>query len=336
MSLIAIIGKMGDGKTATLTFLAKHFFNQGNNIFSNYILKDINHKYVLSMNDIDNVKFGKAFYDEFWLWLDSRSSSFDEYNKKISDILLKSRKRGYDIYYTLQGFYQIDKRIRNVTDYILMPEAYVYKNCELSKVEQNFLYPIDMKQFLNDIVIYVDVCIPVGENELKKVDDFSFWLRDVANSYDTSEEIQDIKNPLQKGIYHEGIFITFIKEYLKDMGLIITQSPNSGHYINSLDIEIQSKEHLYLIDVGSLENKKINGYEYFYIDMRKKDLDKILKIAEMRKAYPLISYKFNNEWFLLFLDNQKVQEIMRHKDNVNIKHIKEYIITLEKFKDVIK
>ena len=192
--LSAVIGNMGKGKTATMTYLAEHFKrNFNSNIFSNYNLKNIDYTHVLTTADIDNVKFGRAFYDEFWLWLDSRCSSFDEMNKKISDILLKSRKRGYDITYSLQGFYQIDKRIRNVTDYILMPQNYWYDRGELKIIEESYLWPVDLKPFLNDMVISVDICVPVGEYDLQKVDEFSFWLRDVLTSYDTTEEISDIK-----------------------------------------------------------------------------------------------------------------------------------------------
>jgi hypothetical protein len=330
--LTAIIGNMGAGKTATLAYLAKHFYNQHENIFCNFVISDIKHKYVLSVNDIDNVKFGKAFYDEFWLWLDSRCSTYDEYNKKISDILLKSRKRGYDIYYTLQGFYQIDKRVRNVTDYILLPESYLFKDGELNKVDQDFLYPIDMKPYVDQIVIYVDVCRPCGEYELEKVDSFSFWLKDVASSYDTSEEIQDIKNPLQKGIFIEGVFMKVLKENIE--GCIITQSPNSGHYMNALDIEIQSKNNLYLIDVCSIQNRKINGYEYEYIDMRKKDIKKISKISSSRNGISYFAYELNRVWYMVQI-NENLVSMFEGKVNVNVRDLKKYQMTIDQFKETI-
>jgi len=72
--LTAIIGNMGTGKTATMSWLAKHFSKQNNSIYLNYSINDIRYRYVQTLKDLDSVKFGKAFYDEFWLWLDSRSS----------------------------------------------------------------------------------------------------------------------------------------------------------------------------------------------------------------------------------------------------------------------
>lgn len=323
---------MGAGKTATLSFLAMHYKALEYNIFANYNLKTINFKHVLSSADIDNVKFGKAFYDEFWLWLDSRCSSFDESNKAISDILLKSRKRGYDIYYTLQGFYQIDKRVRNVTDYVLVPQSYVCRNGQLESVEQNFLFPFDMKPLINEIVIDVDICVPVGEYELEKIDNFSFWLKDVINTYDTTEEISDIKNPLQKGMYIEGGFMSWLKTQIPEG--VITQSPNSGHYLNSLDIEVICGENLFLIDVTSVESKKVKEYEYFYINRRDKPIQKTIEIGVSRKAQIFTAYKFLNQWLFVNMNDKTFIKLCEHKDMINIRDIKDISINIEEFKKV--
>jgi len=43
-------------------------------------------------------------------------------NKLISAILLKSRKRGINIGYTAQHLSQVDKRMRNITDFIAVPQ----------------------------------------------------------------------------------------------------------------------------------------------------------------------------------------------------------------------
>ena len=184
------------------------------------------------------------------------------------------------------------------------------------------------------MVVYVDICKPVGENELRKVDDFSFWLRDVINSYDTTEEIQDIKNPLQKGIYIEGTFIKVLKEIFPDE--IITQSPNSGHYLNSLDVEMQTKKGLFLIDVSSVTNKKVNGYEYFYLDISKKSSEKALKICDMRKSQGFMSYKFMNQWFIFPLNNKVIVELMTSKSVINLRDLKDIALSLDKFKEMIQ
>lgn len=55
-----------------------------------------------------------------WLWLDSRSSR-KEKQKIIASILLKSRKRGVTIAYTTQSIHQVEKRIRDITDFIAYP-----------------------------------------------------------------------------------------------------------------------------------------------------------------------------------------------------------------------
>lgn len=120
MVLVAIIGELGCGKTLGLTFLAWHNANRGKKIYSNYKLVDIPHTYVDKTEDIDDMHNGFFAGDEMWLWLDSRSSH-SKRNKFISSILIKSRKRNMEIVYTTQSFYQIDVRIRNITDYIVTP-----------------------------------------------------------------------------------------------------------------------------------------------------------------------------------------------------------------------
>lgn len=58
--------------------------------------------------------------DELWLWVDSWASKSTKSNI-ISQILLKSRKRDITIAYTTQGISQINKRIRDISDFIAYP-----------------------------------------------------------------------------------------------------------------------------------------------------------------------------------------------------------------------
>lgn len=121
MVLVALIGELGCGKTLGLTFLAWHnHFKKARKIFSNYSLKGIPYEFVDDVDDIDNMHNGFFAADELWLWLDSRSSHSKK-NKFIGKILVKSRKRNMEIVYTTQSFFQMDVRIRNITDFIITP-----------------------------------------------------------------------------------------------------------------------------------------------------------------------------------------------------------------------
>lgn len=120
MTLVAIVGGLGSGKTLTLTFLAFKQFLKARKVFSNYKLK---FPFIPTRNigDIDAMQAGFFAGDELWAWIDSRASKHVK-NMVIAGILLKSRKRDLDIVYTAQSFMQMDKRVRNVTDFIVYPE----------------------------------------------------------------------------------------------------------------------------------------------------------------------------------------------------------------------
>lgn len=121
MVLMAIVGELGAGKTLTLTYLAiRQWLNKGNKIYSNYNFYGIPFFKVDSVDDIDAMRDGFAALDELWFWIDSRCS-ITVRNRLVNNILLKSRKRGLTIAYTTQNYDQIDRRIRNVTDFIAYP-----------------------------------------------------------------------------------------------------------------------------------------------------------------------------------------------------------------------
>lgn len=122
MTLVAIVGELGTGKTLALTYLAWHnYIRKGRKIYSNYHFKPpIKYTPVKTVDDINEMKSGIFCGDELWLWLDSRASHVKK-NRFIAAILAKSRKRNLEILYTTQSFGQIDVRIRRLTDFILEP-----------------------------------------------------------------------------------------------------------------------------------------------------------------------------------------------------------------------
>lgn len=183
--IAGIVGKLGRGKTLLLTALAyvtheagsiytKHLifdkiFNYSNckTIYSNYKL-NFDFKPVTNAEALDNMTDGSAFFDEFWLWCDSRMS-MSQKNKSISGIALKSRKRNMDIYYTAQNLSRIEKRIRNITDVILIPE-------------------INEKTG----IMTVEVCEPNEKFKLV-LRKFKIYILPFLKMYDTKEEIQELE-----------------------------------------------------------------------------------------------------------------------------------------------
>jgi hypothetical protein len=75
---------------------------------------------VNSIPDLEKMKSGFFTGDELWSWLDSWEGK-SEKQRLISSILLKSRKRDVTIVYTAQHLQQINKRIRDITDFIAYP-----------------------------------------------------------------------------------------------------------------------------------------------------------------------------------------------------------------------
>jgi hypothetical protein len=143
MVLIGIVGELGGGKTNTLTYLAwNNYYYKERLIFSNYNLYGIVFHPVKTLDDLQRMipmKTATAeellsrkeiFFagDELWRWIDSRTALFDDRkegrkinNKVVTDILGASRKQGVTIAYSTQTLAQVDKRIRDVTDFIFYP-----------------------------------------------------------------------------------------------------------------------------------------------------------------------------------------------------------------------
>jgi len=176
MTLVAIIGELGSGKTLSMTWLMNHNFNKGRQLYANYHLKPpLTYNPIKSIEEIEDMKQGVFGGDELWLWLDSRASR-TKANRAVSMILAKSRKRGVDIIYTTQSFRQIDVRIRNITDFIIEPRLnraetlcrmFWYSRWDMSS-------PIKIKKFytppffkLYDTTEEIDLLTSEAEDEKK-------------------------------------------------------------------------------------------------------------------------------------------------------------------------
>jgi hypothetical protein len=69
---------------------------------------------------MEMMKEGFFASDEFWLWVDALNSK-DKKNRVVTNILLKSRKRGLTYCYTSQTLEQLNRRVRKVQDFTAYP-----------------------------------------------------------------------------------------------------------------------------------------------------------------------------------------------------------------------
>lgn len=121
MVLFCFAGELGSGKTLSLTFLTwKNWFYRRKPVFSNYHLFKIPYVWVDSVEKMDLMREGFFASDEFWIWVDALESK-QKKNRVVTNILLKSRKRGLTYCYTSQTLEQLNRRVRKVQDFTAYP-----------------------------------------------------------------------------------------------------------------------------------------------------------------------------------------------------------------------
>jgi hypothetical protein len=106
----------------------KNWFQRRQTIYANYHLFKIPYVFIDNISNLENIRDGFFAGDEFWLHLDARTS-VSKKNQIVSNILLKSRKRSLTYCVTAQILDLLDKRIRKVMDFCLLPnERIICKN----------------------------------------------------------------------------------------------------------------------------------------------------------------------------------------------------------------
>ena len=308
MVVIAICGVMGKGKTATATYMAAQYYAQGFPIHSNYSIflpqpdgtnRPISRR-VSTFEDFDKVYEGYAVFDELWSWMDARSSMSGA-NMFLSDILLKSRKRHFNLILTAQHLSQLDVRIRNVTQYVIYPEAIITNPVTGERVEikQQILKPVSLKPYLNYTSIHAYVCEPHPHTGFFNhvVDEFEFPLAPVAAIYNTDEEVAALgSGDLSKGIIREQAAADIIKELNTNPTATITVIPNSGmHCPDTFDIETDGcivngkPEGLIIYDHTSLKEGK-------YLSIQGKDPKKFDHVAAVRECPVYFIFIYEGKW----------------------------------------
>jgi hypothetical protein len=111
--IYAVIGRIGYGKTAYLTYRLLQHTNNGEIVYSNYKIKHSNAK-PLNINHLDEVfKLERTAIalDEAGQYFDARRSTAKT-NLLFSYLLNQSRKRKMDIFLAAQRFKDYDIRLR--------------------------------------------------------------------------------------------------------------------------------------------------------------------------------------------------------------------------------
>jgi ABC-type dipeptide/oligopeptide/nickel transport system ATPase component len=121
--ILGIVGEMGSGKTLLMTYFLYGDFLENRQIYSNYHLE---FKYsLIKLKELiekakhkEQLKNATIGIDEIHIFFESRRSGSKK-NIVGSYLVTQSRKRSLDIVYTTQFFYQVEKRIRDNTQYLI-------------------------------------------------------------------------------------------------------------------------------------------------------------------------------------------------------------------------
>jgi len=116
--LVGIMGKMGTGKTLSASIIASYLSRAtGAPLSANYTLKGATP--LESLNQINDTTSGIMVIDEAWLSMDSRGW---ENNIRISHWVNQTRKKKVIVFYTTQHIRQMELRVRNATDILIVCE----------------------------------------------------------------------------------------------------------------------------------------------------------------------------------------------------------------------
>jgi hypothetical protein len=113
--LVGIMGKMGAGKTLSMSILAEYAaWVMKSPLHANYGLQGA--EKIRTTNDIWEMENGIFCFDEIWLTLDSR---LWKDNVFLTRWINQTRKKKLIVFYTTQHIRQVELRVRNATDILI-------------------------------------------------------------------------------------------------------------------------------------------------------------------------------------------------------------------------
>jgi hypothetical protein len=137
--IMGFIGARGSGKTLSMVLEAYRYHEQGYTILSNLGLSFPHQTYdgktiESYASDKNPLKNAVILVDEAHVLLDSRSSQTKR-NRIVSYFILQTRKRNVHLLYTTQSFHQVEKRLRDQSDYVI--------ECSFDKLSERVMQRIN-------------------------------------------------------------------------------------------------------------------------------------------------------------------------------------------------
>lgn len=130
--IFGFVGNMGGGKTLSMVRRAYIKYKRGYTIYSNITLNFPHQEYTLD-DILHYSEMGKTFYkaifllDEAHIFVDSRMSA-SKRNRILSYFILQTRKADIQLLYTTQNLFQVDVRLRNMSDAVVECYKKPYKD----------------------------------------------------------------------------------------------------------------------------------------------------------------------------------------------------------------
>lgn len=195
MTIGIFLGEQNSGKTLSMSYYARLYYQKGYTIYSNYklnfphitITRKMMEEYTTSRK-----QFNKAIFciDEIYLFFDSRSFG-SKANKLFTYFLVQSSKNSVNIFGTAQYFDTIEKRFRNNTSFKVFCTR-------VNKINNSFI-PIEsnIRKLEDSSRLYIRNCFLI-----KTIKDFEMKIRQkifyikaepLFNIYDTTELINIIE-----------------------------------------------------------------------------------------------------------------------------------------------
>lgn len=169
------LGTVGSGKTLSMVYEGYKYYRRGLKIYANFKLnfpyEPLTYKRLNEMiQNKEQLQDAVLLLDEIHIAIDSRNS-MSKKNKIISYFILQTRKRNVRLLYTTQHLHQVDRRLRDTTDILVMCDNMTNKTSLVnSNGKDIFIRQSYVLQWKNDArprtkIIYANPVFPLFDTK---------------------------------------------------------------------------------------------------------------------------------------------------------------------------